>query len=112
MADTSATAPVDGAGGGSNNPPPSDDAGSDAMFTSPYGFHEPGTKWNPSKEKGEWKWIRRLSANHPATKQPKPSTHMCIKPMPGGAIGCGGFYQNGETEKEPADKRALKPRAS
>ena len=37
-------------------------------FTSEYGYHDPGSPWDPSKEKGEWKWIRRLSAEH---KDPK-----------------------------------------
>jgi hypothetical protein len=56
----------------------------DAHFTSPYGFHKPSTRWTESSEQGGWKWVRRLSVNHPVIKQGQDVTHMCIKPMPDG----------------------------
>jgi hypothetical protein len=65
----------------------------DAHFTSAYGFHNPGTRWTESSEKGGWKWVRRLSVNHPVIKQGQDFTHMCIKPMPDGKIGCGEFFK-------------------
>jgi hypothetical protein len=47
----------------------------DAHFTSAYGFHKPGTRWTESSEKGGWKWVRRLSVNHPPSHKARTRLH-------------------------------------
>jgi hypothetical protein len=62
----------------------------DALFTSKYGFHPHGTKWDPTKKKCAWEYVRLLSVEHPAIKRGNDVTHIvCINPMSDGKIGCG-----------------------
>jgi hypothetical protein len=74
-------------------------------YTSEYGCDPPGEAWNAQDEQGAGSMgvdIRRMSLEHPCVKQGNDQTHKCIKPMPGGKIGCGKYLkpQNVEAQKE------------